>query len=39
MDILLHQKKKKPQFLTQVVFEILKFKKFWNLIGREHFRL
>ena len=29
----------KPNFLPQIIFEILKFKKLYNLIGREHFQL
>ena len=36
MDILLHAKSK---LLPQIVFEILKFKKLYNLIGQEHFQL
>ena len=31
--------KQKMKIILQIVFEILKFKKFCNLIGREHFGL
>ena len=36
IDILVH---KKANFLPQIVFEILKFKKLCNLIGLEYFQL
>ena len=36
IDILVHEK---ANFLPQIVFEILKFKKLCNLIGLEYFQL
>ena len=36
IDILVHEK---ANFLPQIVFEILKFKKLCNLIGLEYYQL